>query len=144
MEQVSTLIIITLPQNGKLAGNACIQFEKAKIIDYTLFDARKIKDHRTSWTYNATNKASNYLGLNIKIGIMYGVGNMTPPYNKIFAGIPRAATENDKIKLRANISKFIVQNRFKGVVSKNGNVAPDYVLDNKALRAVMKDILGDK
>ena len=142
-EQEATLIIITLPQNGKLVGYDCVKFEKAKVIDYDVFDARKIKDHRTSWTYNATNKASKYLGINFKISIMYGVGNMTPPYNIIFAGIPRVATEKDKIKIKTSLSKFIIPNRFKGIVSKNGNVAPDYVFDDKVLRAIMKEILGD-
>ena len=138
----ATLVIVSLPENGKVITNDCIQFEKAEILDYSLFDLETVKDHKTSWTFIATNKASKYLGMNIKIGILYGVGNLNYPYHSIFAGIPREATEDDKIKLRASASQFIVPNRFKGVVSKNGSVAPDYILDNKALRAVMKKIIG--
>lgn len=140
----ATLIIITLPENGKVITNDCIQFEKAEILDYSVFDLKTVKDHKTSWTFRATNKASKYLGMNIKIGILYGVGKLNYPYHNIFAGIPREATEADKIKLRASSSQFIIPNRFKGIVSNNGSVAPDYILDCKALRAVVKKLLENK
>lgn len=140
----ATLVIITLPKNGTSVFNDCVQFEKAELIDFNDFEPAKVKEHKTAWTYKATNKASKYLGLNIKISIMYGVGNMTAPYDKVFAGIPREASESDKIKLVSNVSKFIIPNKFKGLVSKNGSVAPDFVIDNKALRTIVKEIIGNK
>lgn len=139
----ATLVIITLPKNGISVFKDCVQFEKAELIDFDVFEQTRIKEHQTAWTYRATNKASKYLGLNIKISIMCGVGNMTAPYDKIFAGIPREASESDKIKLISNVSKFILPNKFKGLVSKNGRVAPDYIIDEKALRAVVKKIIGE-
>ena len=75
---------------------------------------------------------------------MYGVGIMTAPYDRIFAGIPREINESEKIKLRSQVTKFILPNRFKSLVSQNGKVAPDYIIDNQALRAVVKDLIGNK
>lgn len=140
----ATLVIITLPENGVTILKDCIQFEKAELIDFESFEPLKVKEHKTAWTYKATNKASRFLGLPIKISVMYGVGNMTAPYDRIFAGIPREITESEKIKLRSQVTKFITPNRFKGLVSQNGKAAPDYVIDNKALRTVVKDLIGNK
>ena len=140
----ATLVIITLPKNGVTVLKDCVQFEKAELIDFEAFEPLKIKEHKTAWTYKATNKASHFLGLPIKISVMYGVGLMTTPYDRIFAGIPREINESEKIKLRSQVTKFILPNRFKCLVSRNGKVAPDYIIDSQALRAVVKDLIGNK